>query len=569
MKKLWQALLLVRRCDRRSFRLRVLYVTLQSVLPLINLYVLKLLVDAVSWAIVNGGSESGEWRVESFPLSASHFPLWSPMVLLGAMVAVFLVGRVVHALNGVNNDVLAQRLVDYMADVMQRQSARLDMAYYDNPDYYDSLHRAQQEASSRPLAILGNFMALFGSLLSIGGVVVMLAATSWWVIGVMVVAVVPSFAVRLYKARRVYAFRRENTQQYRRTAYYSALLSSRDYAKEMRAYNLTPFFRRRFVATRRGLVKELLGISRRFGGLDVLTSLVEAGAMFAVIWLLIGQAFAGAITIGTFVMLFEAFRRGQGYLSSLVASIAALYDNRLFVSNLFDFLDFKPQIVSPADPLPFPAEVCSIELRDVTFRYPDMQHDVLSHYNLVAKRGTVTRIEGQNGFGKSTVVKLLLRLYDPGEGAVLVNGTDIRRFGLEELRRGVAVLFQDFGRYALTAAENISFEDEESLGNESGKRKTTKIERIRRAAALAHADTIVSTLPEGFDNMLGRTFDGGAELSMGQWQRLALARLLYTDAPVLVLDEPTAWMDMPTRELFNETIDRIKHDKIIIIISHQ
>lgn len=569
MKKLWQALLLVRRCDRRSFRLRVLYVTLQSVLPLINLYVLKLLVDAVSWAIVNGGSESGEWRVESFPLSASHFPLWSPMVLLGAMVAVFLVGRVVHALNGVNNDVLAQRLVDYMADVMQRQSARLDMAYYDNPDYYDSLHRAQQEASSRPLAILGNFMALFGSLLSIGGVVVMLAATSWWVIGVMVVAVVPGFAVRLYKARRVYAFRRENTQQYRRTAYYSALLSSRDYAKEMRAYNLTPFFRRRFVATRRGLVKELLGISRRFGGLDVLTSLVEAGAMFAVVWLLIGQAFAGAITIGTFVMLFEAFRRGQGYLSSLVASIAALYDNRLFVSNLFDFLDFKPQIVSPADPLPFPAEVSSIELRDVTFRYPDMQHDVLSHYSLVAKRGTVTRIEGQNGFGKSTVVKLLLRLYDPDAGAVLVNGIDVRRFGLEELRRGVAVLFQDFGRYALTAAENISFEDEESLGNESGKRKTAKIERIRRAAALAHADTIVSTLPEGFDNMLGRTFDGGAELSMGQWQRLALARLLYTDAPILVLDEPTAWMDMPTRELFNETIDRIKHDKIIIIISHQ
>lgn len=569
MKKLWQALLLVRRCDRRSFRLRVLYVTLQSVLPLLNLYVLKLLVDAVSWAIVNGGSESGEWRVESFPLSAFHFPLWSPMVLLGAMVAVFLVGRVVHALNGVNNDVLAQRLVDYMADVMQRQSARLDMAYYDNPDYYDSLHRAQQEASSRPLAILGNFMALFGSLLSIGGVVVMLAATSWWVIGVMVVAVVPSFAVRLYKARRVYAFRRENTQQYRRTAYYSALLSSRDYAKEMRAYNLTLFFRRRFVATRRGLVKELLGISRRFGGLDVLTSLVEAGAMFAVVWLLIGQAFAGAITIGTFVMLFEAFRRGQGYLSSFVASIAALYDNRLFVSNLFDFLDFKPQIVSPADPLPFPAEVSSIELRDVTFRYPDMQHDVLSHYNLVAKRGTVTRIEGQNGFGKSTVVKLLLRLYDPDAGAVLVNGTDVRRFGLEELRRGVAVLFQDFGRYALTAAENIAFEDEESLGNESGKRKTAKIERIRRAAALAHADTIVSTLPEGFDNMLGRTFDGGAELSMGQWQRLALARLLYTDAPVLVLDEPTAWMDMPTRELFNETIDRIKHDRIIIIISHQ
>lgn len=537
MKKLWQAFLLVRRCDRRSFRLRLLYVTLQSVLPLVNLYILKLLVDAVEDGVRGNGSMEGV------------------MLYLAVMVFVFLANRIVSALNAVNNDVLGQRLVDYMADLMQRQAARLDMAYYDNPDYYDSLHRAQQEASSRPLAILGNFMSLFGSLLSIVGIVALLATATWWIIVVMVVAVVPGFLVRLYKARRIYRFRRENTQLYRRTGYYSALLSSRDYAKEMRAYSLTDFFRSRFVDSRRQLVGELLRISCRLGALDVLSGIVEAAAMFAVVGLLVSQAFAAAITVGTFVMLFEAFRRGQGYLSSLVASIAALYDNRLFVTNLFDFLDFEPQVLSPAEPLPMPQKIETVEFRDVTFRYPDMQRDVLQHYSLVAMVGEVTRIEGENGFGKSTLVKLLLRLYDPQQGQVLINGIDIRRFSLDALRAAVAVLFQDFGRYALTAEENIA------LGNLSDS-------RLRQAAALAHADTIIDRLPDKYANMLGRTFDGGAELSMGQWQRIALARLLYTDAPVLVLDEPTAWMDIPTRELFNDTVDKLRHNKTIIIITH-
>lgn len=539
MKKLWQALKLVRRCDPWPFRRKLLYVILQSVLPLVNLYILKLLVDSVTNAAWEGTMQETSYH--------------SSLLLLLMMVAIFLLNRIVSALNAVNNDVLGQRLVDYMADVMQRQAARLDMAYYDNPEYYDSLHRAQQEASSRPLVILGNFMSLFGSIISISGIVVMLVTASWWVIAVMVLAVVPGFIVRLYKARRIYRFRRDNTQLYRRTGYYSSLLSSRASAMEMRAYNLTDFFRNRFVKNRKQLVGQLLRISRRLGTLDVLCGVIEAAAMFAVVWLLIRQAFAAAISVGTFVMLFEAFRRGQGYLSSLVSSIASLYDNRLFVGNLFDFLDFKPQIVSPNAPTPMPDKIVSIEFRDITFRYPDMEHDVLFHYNLVAKVGEVTRIDGENGYGKSTLVKLLLRLYDPQGGAVLINGIDIRRFSLDELRKNVGVMFQDFGRYSLTARENISF-------NETAD--------VTDATILADADSIIRRLPLGYSNMLGRTFDGGAELSMGQWQRLAMARLLYTDAPVMVFDEPVAWIDIAARNHFNDTIDKIKTNKIILIITH-
>ena len=535
MKKLWQALMLVRRCDPWSFRRKMLYVLLQSVLPLVNLYILKLLVDNVE-AGVRGVGDTG-----------------IVVQYLVAMVAVFLLNRVVSALNNINNDVLGQRLVDYLSDIMQRQAARLDMAYYDNPDYHDSLHRAQQEASFRPIQIMNNFMAFFGAVISIAGVVAMLLTASWWVIVVMVVAVLPGFAVRMYKARRIYRFRRDNTQLYRRTAYYSVLLTAREYAKEMRAFNLTAFFRNRFVESRHRLVCQLLSISRRIGVLDVLCAVVEAAAMFAVVWLLVAQAFAAAITIGGFVMLFEAFRRGQGYLTSLVASVAALYDNRLFVGNLFDFLDFEPRVLSPAEPLPMPEKITSVEFRDISFRYPDMQRDVLCHYNLTARVGEVTRIEGENGYGKSTLVKLLLRLYDPRQGAVLVNGIDIRRFDLAELRSKVGVLFQDFVRYNLTASENIGFD---------------RTDGVRRSASLAVADSFIEPLPDGYDNLLGRAFDGGAELSMGQWQRLAIARMIQTDAPVMVLDEPMAWMDMPTRALFNQNLERLRQDKIIIMITH-
>ena len=167
--------------------------------------------------------------------------------------------------------------------------------------------------------------------------------------------------------------------------------------------------------------------------------------------------------------------------------------------------------------------------------------------------GEVTKIEGENGYGKSTLVKLLLRLYDPQQGCVLVNGIDIRRFNLEDLRCRVAVLFQDFVRYNLTAAENIGFDSTEG---------------VEQAASMATADNFLSRLPQGYGNMLGRIFDGGAELSMGQWQRVAIARMLHTGAPVLVLDEPLAWMDMPTRERFLKTVESIKKDKIIIMITH-
>lgn len=534
MKSLLSTLRLVHSACPRSFWLRVIYVVIQSVLPLAGLFVLKLLVDAVT----DG---------RDFPLS-----------MLAVFCVLFLVGRIVSALNAINNDYLSQRLTDHLADLLQRQSATLDMQYYDNPAYHDTLHRAQQEASVRPLQVLNNIMALGGSLLSIAGVVALLVAASWWVVVVMVVAVVPAFVVRLYKARRIYRFRRDNTQLYRRTTYYGSLLTSRGAAMELRTYRLASLFRARFVASRRRLVATLLRISRRLGMLDVLCAVVEAVAMFSVVALLIRGALVGALTVGSFIMLFEAFRRGQGYLTSLVGAISGLYDNRLFMGNLYEFLALRPTIMAPADPLALPDTVNVIEFRDVTFRYPGMDRDVLTHYNLTARRGEVTRIDGCNGYGKSTLLKLLLRFYDPDQGVVLLDGVDIRRFAPDALRSRFGVLFQDFMRYALTVRENVNL----GRGGDAADLDST-IEGCDQGLL-----DFVGRMPEGDRSLLTRLFDGGNELSMGQWQRVALARALVSDAPVLLLDEPTAWLDAESRRQVADIIEGLKKDKIILLVTH-
>lgn len=538
MKKLWQALMWVRRADAAAFRRRLFYVLLQSLLPVAALYLLKMLVDGITQAVAGGGAD----RV-------------LPSLL--AMVAVFLMGRVVAALNSINNDILSQRLIDYMSDLMQQQAASLDLSYYDTPEYHDTLHRAQQEVSSRPVAILANFMALFSALITLLGIAAVLVTASWWVIVVMFVAVVPSLAVRLYKAQSIYRFRRRNTQLYRRTAYYGSLLTSRQAAAEMRTFRLAPWFRRLFVSSRRQLVSRLFSISRRLGAADICCALIEAAAMLLVLFLLVRQALGAAISLGSFVMLLEAFRRGQAQLNTLAASIAGLYDNRLFVSNVFEFLALKPAVLPPDDPQPMPPQIVSVEFRDVTFRYPGMHRDVLSHFCLQAKVGEVVRIEGRNGFGKSTLVKLLLRLYDPAEGSVLLNGIDIRRFRLDDLRRRIGVLFQDFVRYNCSAAENITFGDIDHPDHS-----------LRHAAALAGADSVIDHLPQGDATLLGRLFDQGAELSMGQWQRMAIARALQSDAPLLILDEPFAWLDADARRLLNQNLSELQKNKIIILITH-
>jgi len=536
---------LIWNCDRKRLVLKVVYTFVGSILPLVNLYVLKLMVDTVTTLAATGGQDVNMLETIGFAV----------LMFCG----IVLVNRVIGALSTVNDDILTQKLVDYINKLIQEQSVSLDMAYYDNPEYHDTFHRAQQEAAYRPVRMMESIMAVFGSVVSLVGVTLMLVSASWRVIVVMVVAIIPTFCVRLYKSRTLYRFRRETTQMARRSNYYGALLTNRSFAKEVRSFGLADHFRKLYVDIRKRLVSQLMHISRRMAVLDVLTAVVEAVAMGAVLLLLVAPVAAGVLTIGTFVMLFEAFRRGQSYLSALVGGVSGIYEHKMFINNLFDFLNLKPSIVSPDKPKAFPSTVEEVSFDNITFAYPDMNVPVLNHYSLTARRGAVTLIEGENGFGKTTMLKLLLRLYDPQEGTVRINGIDIKQFDVAELRRNVSAIFQDYVQFYFTVRENVAFGDINSPED---------AQRMAEAIRMADAECVVERLGNGLETQLGRQFQGGEELSMGQWQRVALARQLYSRAQVLVFDEATAWMDVQGRQIFMKTVESLKDDHVVILIRH-
>ena len=372
---MFQVFKLIYSCDKRGFILKLFYTTLTSVLPLINLYILKLLVDDVT--------EMGASGVLSNGLSQSI------LVSILLFCAITLLNRLISVASTVNNDILTQRLIDYINGIIQNKSIQLDLAYYDNPRYYDTFHRAQLEAALRPIRIVENFVDAFGSVISLVGVMALIIGSSWQVVVVMMLAVIPTFLVKLYKSRRIYKFRRETTQDMRRSIYYGQLLSDKMYAKEVRTFRLANFLRDKYVSIRKVLVDKLLRISYRLAFFDAATSLIEVVAMFFILVYLIKPVAAGAITIGSFVMLFEAFRRGQSYLNSLVRGVGGLYEHKLFINNLFEFLDLDASIKSEPEPKPFPDEVYMIEFEDVTFSYPDMTTPVLEHFYLKARKGEV------------------------------------------------------------------------------------------------------------------------------------------------------------------------------------
>jgi len=536
------SLVMMYRCDPKLFVAKLLITVIQSVLPLINLYVLKLLIDSVSTSIAGGHFDSAE-------------ALKYVLIFCG----VFLLNRLMTLAGKLVNSFFTQKLSDYISNSLHQKSTELDLAYYDNSEYHDTFHRAQQEASYRPMQILGSFTSIIGSLISLAGTVVILASFSWLVIVVMIFACLPDFLVKLYKSRKLYYWNKEHTQLFRMANYLSALLTNRVSAKEIRTFGLAGYFRNKFNRLRKIIRSQVVRINMRLSVLDVLAIIFETVALFFIVFMLIRGTVGGAITIGSFVMLFEAFRRGQSYMESLINGITGLYDNKLFIRNLFEFLKLKPNIVTPANPKPFPQKILhGIEFRNVTFSYPDGYKNVLENFCLSVKPNSVTQIRGENGFGKTTLIKLLFRLYDCNEGGIYIDGTDIREFDLFELRKNISVIFQDFIRYNFTVKENIQLGEIDMLDEE----------RIRQSAETSSADRFVRHLPHDYDTRLGKYFSSSEDLSMGQWQRVALARALYSKAPILVLDEPTSFMDAQSTRNFFAKLDELAQNRIVLLITH-
>jgi len=533
----------VYKSGRKDFAVRIILIILQSILPVFLLYMLKLLVDSISLLFTSSLNDASD--------------VW---FYTAVFCGVFLLIKITDVLKELNDEVSSQKLRDYLSNHVQEKSASLDLEYFDNPEYYDIFHRAREEVNFRPVMVLNNITGIVSGVISLVGVVAILMLFSKLVVVVLVAAGIPSILLRFANKRNLFEWRKQNTPLYRKAAYFFDVLTKREYSKELRVFNLKKYFGEKHNSVRKDIAENIQKISVKRSRLYVISAVVETISLAGVIYFLSLDAAVGALTIGSFVMFFEAFRRGQGFVQSVVTGVSGLYENKLFLSNLFEFLKLEPGIKSPSNPVPFPDKLENgITFENVSFTYPGTDKTVIKELTLQAKPGGIYTIKGENGSGKTTCLKLICRLYDCTAGRILFDGIDIKNFDITELRKNIGIIFQDFSTYEFTVRENIILGGLTINGEE---------DKLFEAVRISTADRVVNSLKSGYDTLLGRQFENGEELSMGQWQRIAIARALYSDAPILILDEPTSFVDADAEKKFYENLSSLKKDKIIFVISH-
>lgn len=519
---------------------------IQGVLPLLPLYLMKLLVDAVT----AGVSAPDKW------VAIRHVLLL--VLFLGVAT---LLAAMIRALSGLVSEWQSYIVTDHMNDVLLAKSVEVDLEYYESSQYFDTLHRAQREAPFRPMSIVNGLAQIGQSGISLLAIAALLLSFHWTVAIIIFMSVLCGTAVRLVYTGKVYRWQREHTSTERKAGYINWLLTDSSHAKEVRLFNLGPLLMRRFRELRMKLRKGRLSITRRRSVADLGAQLIAAAAIYGSYAYVAYQAIWGKITLGDMVMFYQAFISIQGFLQGMLGSLAGLYEDNLFLSNLYEFLDLKRTVVEPVQAVPVPKPMQSgIVLDHVSFQYPGGTRKALEDVSLAIRPGEVVALVGENGSGKTTLIKLLCRLYDPTSGSITLDGVDLRQFETKALRHEIAIIFQDYAHYHLSARENIW------LGNTS---LPPDDERVIASARRSGADGVISALPHGYDTILGKWFEDGEELSIGEWQKVALARAFMRDAQMIVLDEPTSSMDARAEYEVFQNFRQLVAGRTAVLISHR
>ncbi len=517
----------------------------QGLLPLGQLYLMKCLIDTLTLGVTTRDGNT----------------LQVAMLWIGGAGIVTLISDGCNALSKLTQTIQTQAIEDRVHSLLHAKSIAVDLAYYENTDYYNTFHRAQEQAIYRPQMVLSGLLQVGQSSLSLLGILALLTALNWTIPLLLLGTTIPSIWIRFNYTGKAYGRIKSWTDRERQADYFHALLTTEPYAKEMRLFNVGSFFSQWFKTLRTSIRQEKLHLATQQSTIDLITHGSATLAVFVACGAIAWQTIQGTISLGGFVMYYQAFQRGQGFLRELLSHLVSLYENSLFLQDFYQFLDLQPTIIAPLVPQPLPQVwQTGIRLENVSFDYAHSQRSVLKNISLTIEPGETIAIVGANGAGKTTLIKLLCRLYDPTEGRILLDGIDLRDYSPMDLQRQISVLFQDYIQYQLTVQENIW------MGNID---VSPTPERIWQAANAAGAQEVIEILPQGLDTRLGNWFDRGEELSIGQWQKIALARAFLRDAKLVILDEPTSALD-PRAEA--EVFDRFRElvqGRMAIVISHR
>jgi ATP-binding cassette, subfamily B, bacterial len=540
-----QALRLVWSAAPRHTAIWLALLLFLGMLPIAIVYLTRSLVDGLLSAVRS-----------ATPLESGRHAF----LLMILMAGLLLVGEIGRVASTWVRTAQAELVQDHISGLIQAKSAGVDLAFYDNADFYDRLHRARDEAGYRPTALLESMGGLAQNGITLFSMMAVLLPFGAWLPLVLLVSTLPALYVVLRAALNRHYWRQRTTSDERRTSYYDWLLTAGETAAEIRLFGLGDHFQSAFRALRTRLRMERLVLAAQQGSAELIAGLfaftTSGGALLWMAW----KALHGLISLGDLAMLYQAFQQGMRLSRALLENVGQLYSNTLFLGNLFEFLAMQPKVVTAACPKPLDAARPTICFRNVSFRYPGTDRPALRDLDLEIPDGHITAIVGSNGAGKSTIAKLLCRFYDPDQGCVELNGIDLRSFDLEALRRSITVLFQQPTHYNATGAENIALGDVVSRPPRGD---------IESAAEAAGADEILRGLPSGYDQLLGRWFENGVELSVGEWQRVALARAFLRQAPILILDEPTSAMDPWAEAEWLGRFRELAAGRTAVVITHR
>jgi len=514
-----------------------------GILPAVIAYIGQLIVDAVVAAT-----------------QASTPDARGVLVLVGleaiVVVAVAATQRGISASQSLLRALLGQRV-----NVMILEKAMtLELAHFEDSEFYDKLTQARREASSRPLSLVTRTFGLVQNAISLTSYSVLLFAFSPWAVAILIVAGLPSFFAEAKFSGDAFRLFRWRSPDTRMQLYLETVIAREDGVKEVKLFQLGPRLLQRYRDIFSKLFVEDRKLTIRRDTWGFLLGLVSTAALYAAYGWIVVTTIAGSITLGAMTMYLVLFRQGQSAVAAILTSISGMYEDNLYLSNLYEYLE-QPVPSRRGEAVHGPEPERGLEFDNVSFSYPGAKDKALSNISLQIKPGESLALVGENGSGKTTLIKLLTRLYDPTEGRILLDGLDLQEWDVEALRQRVGVIFQDFGRYQFSVGENIGAGDVRHIDDK---------QRWQDAATTGLAAPFIEEMPDSYDTQLGRWFKGGRELSGGQWQKIALSRaFMRSDADILVLDEPTAAMDASSEAEVFEHFRKASSSKMTILISHR
>lgn len=534
-----------------------------GVMPIVGAMLSQSILNELQDAIMKQAADAAGGILVDVAAWTETFFGSTAMYLLIFLFTYRILNQIIARINTATGRIAGELVVRQVKRLIMEKSKTVDLASFDMPEFYEKLENANREAGNRPISILSSTFSVVSTVISFVGYLIILSADLPLAAAAILAVSFPSAIINFIYRRKHFAYLRFRSRDRREMNYYSDILVNKDIVKEIRMFDLADTFIEGYESVFRRYFKGLRRLIIQEGVWHVVFAAISAIVNCVCYGFVALGVFTGRFMIGDYSLYTGALNSISSEVSNLITSSATIYEGTLFIDNLILFLKEKQTVVpSIATPCRVAhGEPHTIEFRNVSFRYPGTERDVIKNINLCLCPSETVVFVGLNGAGKTTLIKLLTRLYDPTEGEILLDGRDLREYEVADLYRMFGIIFQDFGKYAVSVSDNIHFGDihREKDGSE-----------IKAAAAAANVDGYISQLANGYDTQLMRIFDReGTELSIGQWQKLAIARAFYSTSDILILDEPTASLDpLAEQEIFNQ-FDRLREGKTTIFVSHR